>query len=116
MTGDVRSERKLNVIVESGQYAQITNVSIVQQNGELIVSGKLRQRSKTRRQTGHVHITILDSEGRVIRKTRADSHPNMFSRQSSITPRFSTSILLDIPIGAEIRLHHHSASYRGCSF
>lgn len=110
------SAKNINVEVEPDRSVRITNVSVSTQDNELKVSGTLRPSSITSRTIGHIHVHFFGQNGEVIQQLIATPNVNSFSRKSNSKPRFSTTVALAESDVKEVRLKHHRAPLKSCSF
>lgn len=103
-----------SVTVESCSHVQITNVSVVRDNGTIETSGTLRPRTGMIRSTGHVDVALIAEDGSVIKQVVAMPSAETFSRNSPSRPVFAVST--EVPGGqpASVRLTHHDAACSSC--
>lgn len=125
MQGDLRMEKDVKVVIDPSAYAVLGNVVVYQEVDETLIEGTVRSKFKPSHSTCHVDIKILNANGDLLQKLKAEAGGNAYrARVQSGKSRvritradkkgFLASTTLDVPVGSEIHLHHHSTAMKAC--
>jgi hypothetical protein len=109
-TGQVRLE-----VAPRGRYA-ISRAYVYHEEGRLAVHGHIRDRRYASRyvQADHVHIQILDRDGRCIEQKAVPISSRLHGRRSSVKPRFTGRFNLASISGVTVRVWPHDGNITHC--
>ncbi len=80
---------------------------VYQDGDELVISGKVKHRHAHRKSGGHVDITILDPEGKIIMEVTTSYLPRIIRSKGSREARFSVRLPFIPPKGSTVRVAFH---------
>ncbi len=86
---------------------RLSDISIVQKGGSLVIEGTLHPRSFMQKETGYVDVRIVDSDGNLLQQIKAIPDSPVFREKNDPLPRFSVSVNMVPPKGARVHLHPH---------
>lgn len=98
--------------VQSSKDVFITNVHVDEAGAEVTVHGSLVPRIPVTTRVGHVDVEFLDEDGEVLKAVQAETHTNLFSRNSAQRPTFRVSA--EVEDFSAIRLTHHPDTLQQC--
>jgi len=88
----------------------VSSVSVYEDNGFLVVSGKLRRTNRHRSYPGHVDIAILDKDGSITAKTSVKNKMQFIGRSKRRSSSFTARFDILPPEGSTIQVAFHRKS------
>ena len=88
-------------------------IRVFQDDSEVLITGRVKSRSYSQPDSGHVDIAIVSSEGEVLEKVSASHTPSTFPRRGGrrhIGVRFDVPLAIVPPKGSNVRLSYHRGS------
>jgi len=97
-----------NIEVVKSRVLSIYNVHLMEDEGNTIISGKVRPSRVQRYISGHIDVTIQNSMGKTVEILSTEiSHRSIHRHHLSHFPRFRVVLSESLPAGAKIRVKYH---------
>lgn len=108
LSGDPADAVTLKTI-PGGRYG-LHDVQLFEEDGDTIITGHMGPVAReTHRPTGHVDVTVLSPEGRVISVTTGTLQPTRSSPRVPTELRFRASVPGRVPAGCEVAVEYHAS-------
>ena len=92
--------------------AAVSQVSVYQEDDQLVISGTVRQRLRTVvADNGHIDIEVISADGKSVKKFCERYNPRLTRKHRSAT--FMAHLPITVSEGTTIRLTHHKEPHQG---
>jgi len=98
-----------NIDVVKSRVLSIYNVRVKEEDGNTIISGKIRTSRVQRYISGHIDIDIQNTSGKTLHNLSTEiSHKSIHRHHLTHFPRFRVVVMDSLPSDARIRVKYHS--------